>query len=687
MACQNVTIPAAFIPDDSGGTAADSHRIPLSPERTARLLHTSIVLDRQGRLSCAHEDGIVIVASGPCFVDEHGRALMLRGVNLGGSSKVPRVPNGATHERGGLADHRHVSFIGRPFPLAEADEHFERLREWGLTFLRFLVTWEAVEHAGPGIYDQEFLDYLRAVVAKADDHGITVLIDPHQDVWSRWCGGDGAPGWTLEAAGFDLSRLDETGAAVTHQVIGDPLPSMIWPTNSGKLAAATMFTLFFGGNDFAPRQKVDGQPMQDYLQSHFIQAFCVVAQRLKDLPNVAGYDAMNEPLPGYIGWKDLNAAGGIVTLGDCPTPFQGMLLGAGIPQQVEVRRLGFTRIRRVGSRRLNPGGVRAWRAGQECIWRQNGVWDVDGPGNPVLLRPDHFTLRPDGRMVDFADDYYRPFARSFASAIRKVDPRALIFLEAEANRTPPRWSLEDGRNAVFAPHWYDDLVLARRRFSPWMAVDSARMKVVFGRRAVRRSFHEQLARLSRAAVRRAGGIPVLLAEFGAPFNLNGSKAYRTGDFRVQERVLDRSFRAIEENLLSCAIWNYCADNTNARGDLWNGEDLSIFSRDQRSNPADINSGGRALRALVRPYPRATAGELLRMRFDMKTRTFEMAFRADPRASAVTEIFVPRLHYPGGPSVEVSDGSFEHRHESQVLEYHHGAGRTEHWLRLKPKEQE
>ena len=60
-----------------------------------------------------------------------------------------------------------VTFVGRPFPLEDAHEHFSRLRRWGFTFstystrmaredtiltcnvVRFLVTWEAVEHAGP----------------------------------------------------------------------------------------------------------------------------------------------------------------------------------------------------------------------------------------------------------------------------------------------------------------------------------------------------------------------------------------------------------------------------------------------------------------------------------------------------------------------------------------------------------
>ena len=624
----------------------------------------------------------MIHADGSHFKDEHGRTLMLRGVNLGGSSKVPFTPDGATYIRDGFFDHRYVSFVGRPFPLEEADEHFMRLRSWGLTFLRFLVTWEAIEHAGPGIYDEAYLDYVYQVVKKAGEYDISLFIDPHQDMWSRFSGGDGAPGWTLEAAGFDVTHFSATGAAIVHATHGDPFLKMIWPTNSSKLAAATMFTLFFGGDDFAPAMQVDGEPIQAYLQRHYINAVRQVALRLKDLPNVIGYDTMNEPLRGYIGWRDLNAMGGLISLGASPTPYQSMLLGAGLPQEVACWKLGVASVKRDGTRILNSEKQRAWSEGRDCVWRQHGVWDFDAAGVPHLLRPDYFA-QVNGRAVDFARDYYRPFANRFAGAIHAIDTNALIFIETEAGKLPPRWGAGDAPHIVYAPHWYDGIVLFKKNYNPFLAIDSHHTKLVVGPSAIRQSFAEQLAFLKRSASEQLGGVPTLLGEFGIPFDLKDKQAYRTGDFRVQIRALDRSFQAIEANLLNCTLWNYTPDNTNQRGDLWNDEDLSIFSRDQQTDPAVIDSGGRALEAAVRPYARATAGEPLRMSFDIKQRIFEFTFRHDPHMTAPTEIYVPHFQYPRGYNVEVSDGTYEMLHNWQTLIYRHGIERDEHTIKVRP----
>ena len=116
----------------------------------------------------------------------------------------------------------------------------------------------------------------RSVVRKCAEHGISLFIDPHQDVWSRWTGGDGAPAWTLQQVGFNLTALSLSGAAVTHQEAGEEYPQMVWPTNSNRLAAATMFTLFFAGDEFAPSCRVQGVRVQQYLQSHFLNAMAAL---------------------------------------------------------------------------------------------------------------------------------------------------------------------------------------------------------------------------------------------------------------------------------------------------------------------------------------------------------------------------------------------------------------------------
>ena len=278
----------------------------------------------------------MIRAGASWFKDEYGRTLLLRGVNLGGSTKVPFQPDGATWKQEEFYQHRQVSFVGRPFPLEQADEHFTRLREWGFTFQRFLVSWEAIEHAGPGLYDREYLDYVHALLRKASEYGISVFIDPHQDVWSRFSGGDGAPGWTFEKAGLDLTRFHQAGVAILHQIYGDPFPRMVWPSNGIKLASATMFSLFFGGNDFAPLTRVEGEPVQEYLQRHYIGAIQELARRISDLPNVVGYDSLNEPSAGWIGVGDLGQFPSPVKIGAVPTPFQSILLGSGYPQEIEI---------------------------------------------------------------------------------------------------------------------------------------------------------------------------------------------------------------------------------------------------------------------------------------------------------------------------------------------------------------
>lgn len=616
----------------------------------------------------------------------------MRGVNLGGSSKVPADPDGATWQADSLADHRAVNFVGRPFPLAEADEHFGRLRHWGLTCLRFLVTWEAIEHAGPGDYDEAYLDYLYKVVKRAADFDMTIFIDPHQDAWSRFSGGDGAPGWTFEAVGMDPAKFHETGAAVTHQALGQAYPRMIWPSNYGKFACATMWTLFLGGDLFAPQTQVEGASIQRYLQEHYLAAVSQVTDRLKEFDHVIGYDTLNEPSQGYIGYPDANRiAAGIVAQGPSPTIYQGMLLAAGYPQRVQDRGNRPLGLGWRGQIELNPAGARLWRPGAEPIWRQNGVWDVDGSGRPQLLRPDHFA-RVDGRPIDFGRDCFAPFVQHYRQAIQAIDPAALIFV------TPPPPEMAHGRIAygplsgdgwVHAPHWYDGLTLGFQRYLPWLGSNSqgARPRLVLGRKQKRRDFARQISRLAGEARGHFGDAPVLIGETGIPFNLSGSKAYRDGDFSSQVAAMDDTIQAFEANLASFTLWNYTADNSNEHGDQWNGEDLSIFSRDQQAAGVGgdgLDAGGRALEAVLRPYASRVPGRSLAMFFDVENRVFDFSFELDPAVEASLILYVPELQYPEGAVFEAPDGRISHDRTTQRVSYEPDLTVSIHRIRIQPQ---
>lgn len=74
-------------------------------------------------------------------------------------------------------------------------------------------------------------------------YSIVAIVSMHQDVWSRYSGGSGAPAWTLEAVGFDLTKLEETGAAYLGGVRdpGVDHDRGRWPTGYQKLASSTMW--------------------------------------------------------------------------------------------------------------------------------------------------------------------------------------------------------------------------------------------------------------------------------------------------------------------------------------------------------------------------------------------------------------------------------------------------------------
>ena len=631
-----------------------------------------------------------------CFVDAAGRQVILRGLNLGGDSKVP-FPNGGTQHPTEFADHRTVSFTGRPFPLNEADQHFERMRAWGFNCLRMLTTWEAVEHAGPGQYDTDYLDYFAEICRKAGAHGFYVFIDFHQDVWSRMSGGDGAPGWTFEAVGLDFSRFDAADAAHVMQhrydyrpnapAVQDAYPPMGWAQNYRMPANAIMWTLFWGSRHLTPDFLIYGVPAGDYLQNHLLGAMEQVAQRIAHMPHVIGFDSLNEPSLGWLGQPLSPERGpdGQRKLGGPPMPgvvwsaLDALAVASGASIELPVRGASFNPSAATTTQTVNPRGVRIWREGVACPFAQAGIYamdDSDTPGATPTARAliENAFMEFEGRPLETANDIFGPFYHRVARTIRAHAPHWLLMAEmdplgAMTGRTFPA---EMPLQSVNASHWYDVTLLVSKQFSPALSVDLLTGEVSKGMLEIGARYQRQLASVHALASHVApGGLPTLIGEFGIPYDLEEGAAYsawQRGErdesvWQTHSTALSLMYDALDALQLSSTQWNYTAGNQNDLrvGDQWNQEDLSVVSLDQPE--------GRAIAGFCRPYAQATQGRLQQVRFNRESGVFDLQYVAQPEVDQPTRVYLPATQYPQGVQIACTGPvlRYEHDESSQILQ--------------------
>jgi len=591
------------------------------------------------------------------FREPSGRRVLLRGVNLGGDTKVPFAPDQRTHLPTDFSDHRTVSFVGRPFPLDEADTHFARLRHWGFNVVRLLTTWEAVEHAGPGEYDTAYLDYLAEVTRRAGDYGLYVFIDFHQDAWSRMSGGDGAPAWTFEAVGLDFTKFHDADAAHVMQYKYDhakggrqhAYPQMTWSQNYRMPANAIMWTLFFAGATFAPELRIAGVSAQTWLQDRYLGAMAEIARRVKQMDHVLGFDTLNEPSLGWIGKKLTHQHTrrtpqnpDRVAPGPAWSPLDGLLVALGKTREVPIVEYdaASNSMQVVRMQTVNPNGVRIWRDG------------ASDPFAAAYVRgevEDYFT-RANSRDVEPEADFMVPFFNRVAKTIRAERADWLVFAEMDPFKTFQGATFPEGCPAdmVNASHWYDVATLGLKTFK-----ETERTA---------RSYVNQLSRYKdMSEAMPGGGAPALIGEFGIPFDLDGGAAYAAwaaGDRSAQPwashvRALTLMYDALDALMLHSTQWNYTASNSNdlAVGDGWNQEDLSIWSVDQAEGRNDLDAGGRALDGFVRPFARVWAGRPIAQHFDGATGAFTAELTQES-GMGPTEIFAPARVYPGGPKIVI-----------------------------------
>lgn len=193
-------------------------------------------------------DGSVEAPDPRFVVDDCGRVVILRGVNVESSAK------GATQ------DDEHLP--------STAVEDQAALGTWGWNGVRFLVFWGAIEPED-GTYDEAYLDEVETWLDWYADHDVHVVLDLHQDIYAWKVFGNGAPDWAVDTKGLESKPLPE----------GQP-----WVLQAIDPAVQAAYQSFW-----------NPEPGERDLRVDYHEALAHLAERFADHPAVIGYDVMNEP--------------------------------------------------------------------------------------------------------------------------------------------------------------------------------------------------------------------------------------------------------------------------------------------------------------------------------------------------------------------------------------------------------
>jgi len=206
--------------------------------------------------------------SGNYFTDDLGRVVILRGVNVAGTSKVPPflpLPKDPSFEQWN-SDPVHYSFVKHT--------DFEMLKSlpgWGVNVLRLVFCWEAYEPLKGGV-NSSYLDMLAQIANKASQMGIYTIIDFHQDVYSRYraggCG-DGFPSWATATPHATPTNNEEC------QKINWMIRGWLDP------GVGEAFGDFFSD--------------KDRIKTAYLQRLEDISQRFSGEAGIIGYDLLNEP--------------------------------------------------------------------------------------------------------------------------------------------------------------------------------------------------------------------------------------------------------------------------------------------------------------------------------------------------------------------------------------------------------
>ena len=259
------------------------------------------------------------------IVDAAGRTRILRGTNLVGvEDDFYRTPSGAEPGTTPMWPIAAAAYLGicpqmshraGEAPVCEVDaglpeyqqspaydsrNDFAQMRALGIDLVRLGISWSQLEPA-PGVYSQTYLDRIAQVVGWAREQGIYVLLDMHQDAYSRFTP-ETAPVDANPALGPTQESSAHADGAPPWAVVPDNVPAeAVGGTPELNLYVEAAFQSFWENRvptDSAGMPLPAGAAPGAGLQDHYIGAMAALARRFKGNPAVVGYEIMNEPLPG-----------------------------------------------------------------------------------------------------------------------------------------------------------------------------------------------------------------------------------------------------------------------------------------------------------------------------------------------------------------------------------------------------
>lgn len=311
------------------------------------------------------------------FLDESGRTRIFNGMNIDDK----------------LRDQQAFRYL-------LDEEFFKKFRAFGLDFIRLAVTWQNIEPQ-PGKYNENYLLSLDRIFNLAEKHGVYILLDMHQDLYSGNDGesvGDGAPAWAVLTDGAKPR-----------------MPIFVWADG-----------YFFGKwvrrsfDNFWNNTPVHGKGLQE----HYCALWQMLARRYGDRPALFGFDLMNEPFPGTLSKRMFRK-----------------LLTSAAKEVLTNKKISRSTMLKA----LVKGDIPT---------------ALDGIGGDII--PD-IMRRVDDAQAIFDKTAYAPFLNKTTAAIREVTKNGIIMMEQSyicnsgVKQSAPPITVNGIREPLqcFGPHGYD----------------------------------------------------------------------------------------------------------------------------------------------------------------------------------------------------------------------------------------